>query len=102
MQRGAHATAWHARQSNRHSSPPLRRLAMVEDLDDCIYPPYGHGVGLVSTGSPRRCQHPGDRRGGDDHEWQLGFDARSGLSDIERRPKPSAELARSWVLGPAA
>lgn len=47
VQRGAHATAWHARQSNRHSSLPLRRLAMVEDLDDCIYPPYGHGVGLV-------------------------------------------------------
>ncbi len=35
--------------------------------------------------------------GVDNYEWDHGFDVQFGLFDRDRRPKPSAELARVWA-----
>ena len=37
--------------------------------------------------------------GVDNYEWTYGYDMDFGLFDRDRRPKPSAELARAWATG---
>ena len=58
----------------------------------------------ASLEETRRAVHDGvDVRGFfhwtavDNYEWLEGFDVKFGLFDHDRRPKPSAELARAWA-----
>jgi len=37
--------------------------------------------------------------GVDNYEWTFGYDMDFGLFDRDRRPKPSAELAKAWATG---